>query len=72
MSIRINPELKCFKLSKEQLERAKRLKPIEINDLLKRAAKNNIELTYSGIDFNGIPHIKVRRKLRSVNENKIW
>ncbi len=61
---RINPELECINLTKEQKEGLERLKPVEITDLLKNAEKNNIELTYRGIDANGIPHIKVRRKIK--------
>ncbi|MBA7485741.1 hypothetical protein ES707_21292 [subsurface metagenome] len=59
---RINPELECVNLTKEQKERLERLKPVDLEDLLKNAAENNIELTYRGIDANGIPHIKVRKR----------
>ncbi len=59
---KINPELECVNLTKDQQERLERLKPVDLEDLLKNAAENNIELTYRGIDANGIPHIKVRKR----------
>jgi hypothetical protein len=58
----INPELKCIKLDEETKEKMKKLKPVDIMELLKNAKKNNIELTFSGIDSNGIPHIKVGKR----------
>ncbi|MBA7575551.1 hypothetical protein ES695_10615 [Candidatus Atribacteria bacterium 1244-E10-H5-B2] len=59
---KINPELECVNLTKDQQERLERLKPVDLEDLLKNAKENNIELTYRGIDANGIPHIKIRQR----------
>ncbi len=59
---KINPELECVNLTKDQQERLERLKPVDLEGLLKNAKENNIELTYRGIDTNGVPHIKVRQR----------
>jgi hypothetical protein len=58
----INPELEAIKLDEETKEKMKKLKPVDIMELLKNAKKNNIEFTFSGIDFNGMPHYKVRKR----------
>lgn len=58
---RINPELECINLTKEQQERLDRSEPVDIENLAKAAAKANIKFTFNGIDRNGIPHFKARK-----------